>query len=64
MALADIPSKEELIAKFMGSIRSPIYKFAYALQAIIDKNGEESGETASAEETAPTEEAAQPESEA
>lgn len=64
MALADIPSKEELIAKFMGSIRSPIYKFAYALQAIIDKNGGESGETASAEETAPTEEAAQPESEA
>lgn len=40
-ALADIPSKEVLIAKFLGSIKSPIYGFAYALQAVIDKNGEE-----------------------
>lgn len=36
-ALADIPSKEVLIAKFLGSIKSPIYKFAYALQAVVDK---------------------------
>jgi len=41
IALADIPSKEVLIAKFLGSIRSPLYGFAYALQAIVDKNGEE-----------------------
>ena len=40
MSLADIPSKEVLIAKFLGSIKSPLYGFAYALQAIIDKNGE------------------------
>ena len=40
-ALADIPSKETLIAKFLGSIQSPVYGFAYAIQAIIDKNGEE-----------------------
>ena len=39
-ALADIPSKEVLIAKFLGSIKSPIYKFAYALQAVVDKDGE------------------------
>ena len=39
-ALADIPSKEVLIAKFLGSIKSPLYGFAYALQAVIDKNGE------------------------
>ena len=39
-ALADIPSKEVLIAKLLGSIRSPLYNFAYALQAVIDKNGE------------------------
>ena len=58
MELADIPSKEELIAKFMGSIQSPLYKFAYALQAIVDKNGDEVGEAATAEE------AAQPEAEA
>ena len=39
--LADIPSKEVLIAKFLGSIKSPIYNLAYALQAVIDKDGEE-----------------------
>ena len=39
-ALADIPSKETLIAKFLGSIQSPLYGLAYALQAIVDKQGE------------------------
>jgi len=39
-ALADIPSRETLIAKFLGSIQSPLYGFAYAIQAIIDKDGE------------------------
>ena len=38
--LANIPSKETLIAKFLGSIQSPLYGFAYAIQAIVDKNGE------------------------
>ena len=38
--LADIPSKEVLIAKLLGSIKSPIYGFAYALQAVIDRDGE------------------------
>ena len=47
--LADIPSKEVLIAKLLGSIRSPLYKFAYVLQAIVDKNGEAA--PAEAEET-------------
>ena len=36
-ALADIPSKETHIAKFLGSIQSPLYGLAYALQGIIDK---------------------------
>ena len=40
-ALADIPSKEVLIAKFLGSIQSPLYGLAYALQAVADKNGAE-----------------------
>ena len=40
LELADIPSKETLIAKLLGSIRSPLYGFAYAIQAIIDKDGE------------------------
>jgi len=39
-ALADIPSKETLIAKFLGSIQSPLYGLAYALQGIIDKQEE------------------------
>ena len=38
--LADIPSKEVLIAKFLGSIKSPLYGLAYALQAVLDKDGE------------------------
>ena len=46
--LADIPSKEILIAKLLGSIKSPLYSFAYAIQAVVDKNG-----TDSAEEAAP-----------
>ena len=52
--LAEIPSKEVLIAKFLGSIKSPIYNFAYALQAIIDKDGEAApAEEAPAEAEAP-----------
>ena len=39
--LADIPSKEVLLARFLGSIQGPISGFARALQAVIDKNGEE-----------------------
>ena len=46
IALADIPSKETLIAKFLGSIQSPLYGLAYALQGIIDKNGEEAAPAA------------------
>ncbi len=56
MELANIPSKEGLICKVLGSIQSPLYKLAYALQAIIDKNGE----GAPAEEAAPAAEEAAP----
>ena len=38
--LAEIPNKETLIAKFLGSIQSPLYKFAYAIKAVCDKDGE------------------------
>lgn len=37
-AIAEIPSREVLLAKFLGSIKSPLSNFAYMLQAIIDKN--------------------------
>ncbi len=57
-ALAEIPSKEVLIAKFLGSIQSPVYKFAYAVKAVAEKleEGAPAEETATAE--APAEEAA------
>ena len=34
--IASIPSREELIAKFMGSIQSPVGKFVRTLAAIAD----------------------------
>ena len=38
IALADIPSKETLISKMLGSLNGPLYKLAIALQAVVDKN--------------------------
>ena len=40
-AIADIPSRDELIAKFMGSIQSPIANFARVINQIAEKNGAE-----------------------
>ena len=53
--LADIPPKEVLVAKLLGSIQSPLYKFAYALQAIVDKDGEAAEAPAEAAEETPAE---------
>ena len=39
--IADIPSKEVLIARFLGSIQSPVKNFAYALNSLAEKNEEE-----------------------
>ena len=47
--LAATPTKEVLIGRLMGSLQSGLYGFAYAIQAIIDK--QESGEEAPATET-------------
>jgi large subunit ribosomal protein L10 len=52
--LANIPPKEVLIGKLLGSIQSPLYGLAIGLQAIIDKSGE-----APAAEEAPAEAAAE-----
>ena len=49
--IATIPSREELLAKFLGSIQSPIANFARVIKQIAEKDG-------SAEEAAPGEEAA------
>ena len=39
-AVADIPSREVLIAKFMGSIQSPVSKAVRTFQAIADAKAE------------------------
>ena len=53
-AIAAVPSREELLSKFLGSIQSPITNFARVLKQIAEKDG--SGEPAA--EEAPAEEAA------
>lgn len=57
-ALAEIPSKEVLIGRILGSIQSSLYGFAYAIQAIIDKRNEGSEAEAPAE-AAPAEASAE-----
>lgn len=54
-AIAEVPSREELLSKFLGSIQSPITNFARVLKQIAEKDG--SGEAAPAEaaEEAPAE---------
>ena len=47
--IASIPSREELLSKFLGSIQSPITNFARVLNQIA----EQGGEPAAAEEAAP-----------
>ena len=53
---AKIPSREVLIARFMGSINSPMTKLALTLKAIAD-NKDEAPQEAAAEAEAPKEEA-------
>ena len=48
-ALAEIPSREVLIAKFLGSIQAPLYNFAYAVKAVADKKAEGGEEAPAAE---------------
>ncbi len=38
--LADIPSKEILLARLLGSLTGPLQSLAFALQSVVDKNGE------------------------
>lgn len=39
--IAEIPSREELIAKFMGSIQSPVGKFVRTLAAVAEEKSAE-----------------------
>ena len=55
-AVATIPSREELLSKFLGSIQSPITNFARVLNQIAEKGGAADVEV-KAVEAAPAEEA-------
>lgn len=41
MELANIPSREELIAKLLGSLKAPVSNFVYLVNAIAKKQEEE-----------------------
>ena len=56
--IAKIPSREELIAKFMGSIQSPVGKFVRTLAAIAEAKPADGAAPAEAAAEAPAEEAA------
>ncbi len=53
-AIASIPSREELLSKFLGSIQSPITNFARVLNQIAEKGGASACEPAAKEEAAET----------
>ena len=54
-AIASIPSREELLSKFLGSIQSPITNFARVLNQIAEKGGADACEPAPAAEETPAE---------
>ena len=60
--IAKIPSREELLSKFLGSIQSPITNFARVMNQLAEKGGASECEAPAAE--APAEEAAPAEAEA
>ena len=55
--IAEIPSKEVLLSKLLGSMQSPITNFARVIKQIAEKGGEEAPAT---EEAAPAETAEAP----
>ena len=57
-AISSIPSREELLSKFLGSIQSPITNFARVMNQLAEKGGASECEAPAAAETAPAEEAA------
>jgi large subunit ribosomal protein L10 len=50
--LSKIPSREELLSKFLGSIQSPITNFARVIKQIAEQDGAADAQTAPAEEAA------------
>jgi large subunit ribosomal protein L10 len=62
MPIAEIPSRDELLSKLLGSLQSPITNFARVMNQLAEKGGAsgESAAASAAEEAAPAEEAAAP----
>ena len=57
-SIADIPSRQELLSKLLGSLQSPVANFARVISQIAENGGAASSEAAPAAEEAPVEEAA------
>ena len=55
-ALANIPSRDELISKLLGSLQSPIANFARVMNQLAEKGGASACEAPAAVEEAPVEE--------
>lgn len=53
--LAELPSREVLLANVLGAFQAPIASFARAMQAIVDKGGVENCTPAAKEEAAEAE---------
>ena len=62
--IATIPSREELLSKFLGSIQSPITNFARVIKQIAEKNADGAATEAPAEAAAPAAEETAPTTEA
>ena len=54
-AIAQIPSREELLSKLLGSLQSPITNFARVMNQLAEKGGASACEALVAEEAAPAE---------
>ena len=57
MPIAEIPSRDELLSRLLGSMKSPVTNFARVMNQLAEKGGA-SAAAASAEAAAPAEEAA------
>lgn len=57
-AIASVPSREELLSKFLGSIQSPISNFARVLNQIAEQGGAADAAVAAPAEEAPVAEEA------
>ena len=63
-AIAEIPSREELLSKFLGSIQSPITNFARVMKQLAEKGGAAECEAPAAETVAEEEASEAPATEA